>query len=912
MSPEGLEQGHKLLADAMEMAPDPVAITDREGRIVYRNRAAWELFPEEGGKDWHFSDLFALHNEGRELAEEAFAIASRESFWEGEAILLAWGGEQIPISLVVLAHHDAAGEVCYYSALARDLSAHKSAQQDLQKLTRALSQAGDMVYITDSSGRVEYVNKAFERITGFTGREVVGRPTSEFLKSGYHEPEFYERLWRALRAGETFSEEFVDQVADGRTVYLAQTISPINDGNGRITHYVATAREMPERKALEKERQELTEILEYSPDIVIQLDPEGRVCHLNRSAQQLFGVEGDPRWKGKGLSTFLPNRAAWRIRHEGLAEARRHGYWEEEITYADPVRGEEVPVSQLLIAHKDAWGKVRFFSAIGRRLMPYKEALKGNLQQEFYDVVRYSGVGLIVVGRDGYILFNNPAAARLLGRGDPELAGQRLGIPLMGPTTTEIDIYQPDGQRGIAELTVTDTFWEGNPGYLLMLHDVTELREAERVEHFAFYDPVTDLPNRFLFQDRLGKALARAKRNGTWLAVAILDFDDFKQINDTFGHEAGDRFLREVARRLAPAVRETDTIARIGGDEFTLLLEDLASPDDAFHLAERVRSAFLTPFQLNDAIWTVTTSVGYTLYPDFGDDPEVLLSQADTAMYQAKGRGGNQVHLYSADLGAEVSRQAHLQQLARGALARGELGIRYQAQVALESRRIVGMEALMRWHCPGQGWISPAEFIPFLERTGGILEAGAWILREACRKGAEWGRRSSAAPRVAVNVSPSQIRYDGSLYENVVQALRESGLAPERLELEVTEDLLWDGGTRIRERLAEIKELGVRIALDDFGTGYSALSVLQELPFDTLKIDRSLVTGLVEESGKEPLLEAILALAPAMGLEVIAEGVELEEEAGRLRELGCPLGQGFGLGGLHVAAQVPDFLPDHP
>lgn len=548
----------------------------------------------------------------------AFAIARQEGFWEGEALLRTPEGDRFPISLVVFPNTDATGEVSHFTALARDLTACKQVQQDYQKLARALSQAGDLVYITDDSGRLEYVNKAFERITGFPGGEVVGRPISAILTSGYHDRGFYDRLWRTLREGKTFSEEFVDQGADGRTIYLAQTISPILDETGRVTHYVATAREMPERKALEKERRELTEILEYSPDIVIQLDPAGKVYHLNHSARLLFGAEGDPQGRDTELSEFLPSRAARRIHQEGFPQARRYGYWEEEVTYEDPVHREEVPVSQLLIAHKDAWGKVRYFSAIGRRLLPYKETLKGNLQQEFYDVVRYSGVGLIVVDREGYVLFNNPAAARLLGRGELELAGQRLGIPLLGSSTTEIDVYRPDGQRGIAELTVTDTTWEGQAGYLLMLHDVTELREAERVEHLAYYDHVTNLPNRFLFRDRLRKALARGKRHGTRVVVAMLDFDDFKQINDTFGHETGDHFLEEVAKRLGTAMRETDTVARIGGDEFALLFEDLASPDDAHALVERIRTAFLTPFQLQETVWTLTTSLGYALYPDPG------------------------------------------------------------------------------------------------------------------------------------------------------------------------------------------------------------------------------------------------------------------------------------------------------
>lgn len=298
--------------------------------------------------------------------------------------------------------------------------------------------------------------------------------------------------------------------------------------------------------------------------------------------------------------------------------------------------------------------------------------------------------------------------------------------------------------------------------------------------------------------------------------------------------------------------------------------------------------------------------------PDHEADPEALFRQADTAMYQAKWRGGNRVHLYSSQLGEEVSRRAHLQQLVREALDRGELGIRYQPQIALGYRKTVAVEALMRWYSPGHGWISPEEFIPLLERTGGIIEAGHWILREACRNAVAWTGRESTGPRVAVNISPTQIRSERPLRDTVAEVLRETGLAPERLELEITEDLFWEGGSQIYERLAAIKELGVRIALDDFGTGYSALSVLQKLPLDTLKVDRSLVTGLLKEPGKEPLLEAILALAPAFELEVVAEGIELEAEAMRLRDMGCHIGQGFGLGGLVEGQRVPDYLRESP
>ena len=426
--------------------------------------------------------------------------------------------------------------------------------------------------------------------------------------------------------------------------------------------------------------------------------------------------------------------------------------------------------------------------------------------------------------------------------------------------------------------------------------DITERRAAaERIHRLAHHDALTGLANRMLLYERLSDAIARARRADGTLAVLCLDLDGFKAVNDLHGHAAGDRLLREAAARLGRSVRETDTVARLGGDEFVVLQTDPAQPAAARALAERLVAALAEPYELGvgDAQGAVTASIGVALFPGDGDDPDALLHNADTALYRAKWAGKNGSAFFQPEMDRELRERRVLERDLRHAVARGELALAWQPLSAVSGNgRVTGFEVLLRWQHPERGLVPPDLFIPVAEACGAIGAIGAWVLREACHEAARW-----AAPlRVAVNVSPLQAQQGEAFAEMVEGALAASGLAPARLELEVTEGVLIREGNRVLAALRRLKARGVRVALDDFGTGYSSLATLRAFPFDKIKIDRSFVTGIAADGQDAAIVRAVLGLARGLGLPVVAEGVETETQLKSLREAGCEEVQGWLIG----------------
>jgi len=429
--------------------------------------------------------------------------------------------------------------------------------------------------------------------------------------------------------------------------------------------------------------------------------------------------------------------------------------------------------------------------------------------------------------------------------------------------------------------------------YVAVFSDISGIKQSQaQLAHLAHHDPLTSLPNRLLFADRLGHALSRAERDGSQLAVLFIDLDRFKHINDSLGHLAGDGLLQEVARRLTAAVRREDTVARMGGDEFTLLLEDLRRPGDAAVLARKLLEALADPYSIAGKELYVTASVGISLYPRDGARADELVRNADAAMYQAKDDGRNGYHFYTPALTATALQRVHLEADLRRALSRGELTVHYQPQIDLGTGRLIGAEALVRWQHPEQGLVPPDRFIHLAEDTGLIIELGELVLRAACRQAVDWLAAGVPIERIAVNVSAQQVQRS-DFVGTVRKALADTGLPPRHLELEVTESFIMgqaEAGIRI---LHELRGMGVRLAVDDFGTGYSSLGYLKRLPIDMLKIDRSFVTDLQGGGEDLAIAKAVIALGRTLGLKVIAEGVEHDLQAGLLRAEGCHYGQGF-------------------
>ena len=432
-------------------------------------------------------------------------------------------------------------------------------------------------------------------------------------------------------------------------------------------------------------------------------------------------------------------------------------------------------------------------------------------------------------------------------------------------------------------------------GVMGISRDITERKRAEEIiVRQAYHDALTNLANRRLFMDRLTQALTRVQWHKRLVSVLFLDLDHFKSINDALGHSVGDLLLQAVAERLTTCVRQGDTVARLGGDEFAIALADVARTSDIPKVAQKIIDTLSGPYVLEGRELFITTSIGICIYPDDAQDAETLIKNADVAMYRAKRHGRNNYQHYSPDMNAQAFERLAIETSLRHALEREEFFLEYQPQVDIGTGRIIGYEALVRWRHPDLGVMPPGKFIPLAEESGLIVPIGEWVLRSACAQNKAWQAAGFPPIRVAVNVSPRQLRHE-SLLGAVGRALRETGLHPNWLELEMTESIMQDADEAIR-LLSQLQAIGVQIAIDDFGTGYSSLNHLKRYPIHKLKIDQSFVRDVTHDPHDRAIVTAIIALAHSLNLKAIAEGVETEEQLAYLRSLKCDEAQGYFLG----------------
>ena len=426
-------------------------------------------------------------------------------------------------------------------------------------------------------------------------------------------------------------------------------------------------------------------------------------------------------------------------------------------------------------------------------------------------------------------------------------------------------------------------------GWCVAIEDVTQRRAAEAgAAEAARLDPLTGLPNRLLLQERLSVALAEAGRTGQGCAVILIDLDRFKPVNDTLGHPIGDALLEKVSDRLRSAVRAGDTVARIGGDEFVVLQTGIRDAAEVRALASRLVDLIGRTYMIDGHLLTIGASVGVALAPGDGTTAEILLKNADLALYRSKLVGRGTFHFFEPEMDARMQARRRLELDMRQALARREFQLHYQPQLSLATNAITGCEALLRWHHPERGMISPLDFIPLAEEIGLIVPIGEWVIRQACRDAAAWPLPLS----VAVNVSPAQFKSE-RLVETILAALSTSGLPAKRLEVEITEGVLLQENERTLQILHRLRALGVRVSMDDFGTGYSSLSYLRSFPFDKIKIDRSFVKDLAAKPDGDAIIRAIAGLGKSLGMTTVAEGVETHDQMQRIRAEGCTDVQGY-------------------
>ena len=688
----------------------------------------------------------------------------------------------------------------------------------------------------------------------------------------------------------------------------------------------ALARDRAEH-ALRRSESRLKQLIASTLDAVITVDRAGNVIEWNPQAEATFGLAARSVIGQPLPRSIIPARLH-RIYEKLLARGGRSGLLPRRMeTVACRADGEEFPVE--VSVDPVGTGDDRTFTAFLRDISERKRAQHELERRErrFRTIVEKSWSGLALLDADLRFHFVGPSTRNILGYDEQDLVGaylidyihpreraaaRQVFARLLGSATEEhgeLRFRNRNGSwvwlEGYAQNLLGDS---GVAAIVLNYRDITQRKAAEKqLEYQAYYDALTGLPNRLLFRDRVVNGLAVSRRNRTGLAIMYLDLDHFKLVNDGLGHSFGDLLLAEVARRLQGCLRASDTISRIGGDEFSILLTDVGQSEAVAGIARKILESLARPFRIEGREIFVTASIGISFYPSDGDDAETLLRCADAAMYRAKELGRHQAQLFTASMNERYVRRLQIEQSLHRAIERDELQLWYQPIFDRLRRRVVSVEALLRWHDPARGIIAPSEFIDLAEETGLIVPIGEIVLETACRDLRYWQDNDVHGIRLGVNVSPNQFQQP-DFVDIVARSIDAHGISPHMLQIEITETVAMQNVDRSMKVMRELREMGVTLAIDDFGTGQSSLNYLKQFPINSIKIDKEFLRDVTEDETAAAIVTYAIHLAHTLRLSVVAEGVETEEQYTLLRHYGCDYMQGYLLSRPMPGPDVLEFL----
>jgi len=912
----------RKLERAVASSPMSILVTDREGIIEFANPKCSEITgyanAEIVGQN---PRLFQSESTPIETYRQLWASILGGEQWTGELLNRKKNGELFWERASISPISDESGAITHFVAIKEDITRSKQAERELHDLNRDfvsfLENTSDFIYFKDRDSRFRFCSQTLAAITGRASwRDLIGKHDLDVFPADTAQVYSAEEL-PIFRDGTPLLNK-VDPYydADGRPGWVSTNKWPLFDDEGKaVVGIFGISRDitahMRTEAALRESETRLRSLIENSPLCIHEIDLNGRIASMNKSGLLMMGVATEAQVQGLPYLDAVGSEDRERIR-DLLVKA-----YDGETSHFEfkASGGGDLIFKSCFVPIKDETGKVS-------RLMGITENITERKLAESYLHIAATAFeaqeGMVVTDAGGVIQRVNRAFTAITGYSAEEAVGRtsRLlksgrhdgayyakmwaAIGSSGTWQGEIWNRRKNGELYPEWLTITAVKGDGGEvtHYVATMTDITRRKEAEEeIRQLAFFDPLTQLPNRRLLHDRLQHALLSCARNQRRGALLFIDLDNFKNLNDTLGHDMGDHLLEQVARRLTACIREGDTVARLGGDEFVVVLEDLsaAAADAAAEttlVGEKIRLALNQPYQFADAEHHSTPSIGATLFGDHKETVEDLLKQADMAMYQAKAAGRNTLRFFDPQMQAAVTARAAMESELRRGVQEGQFVLYYQPQVDRDGR-LTGAEALLRWRHPLRGIVAPAEFIPLAEETGLILPLGYWVIETACAQLAAWATRAgTAALTLAVNVSARQFRHPDFVAQ-VTALIAGSGADAHRLKLELTESLLLDDVDETIAKMTALKARGVGFALDDFGTGYSSLSYLKRLPLDQLKIDQSFVRDVLTDANDAAIARTIVALATNLGLAVIAEGVETEAQRVFLAGHGCHAYQGY-------------------